>query len=182
MLQTKQLFFKKIIYVRNNQFTITVDKSLHYTIIILLVLLPYILVTMLYYFIYIRQNQYFVIYLKLSFLLFAIVYFVPIGIYAYEFDKLINKLKLKTYNTNIDTNIIRKITIRYLYANTISNILTITLFLMYFFIIIPGMHILIKGYTLNLLIMGIYVLYYVGASIVAGIYERQLVILIKDND
>jgi len=30
--------------------------------------------------------------------------------------------------------------------------------------------------------MGIYILYYVGASIVAGIYERQLVILIKDNN
>lgn len=167
--------------MHNNQFTITIDKSLHYIVITLLILLPHILLTILYYFIYIRKNEYFTMYLKLSSLLYAIVYFVPIGIYAYEFDKLVNKLQLKTYNTNINTDVIRKIIIRYLYSNTIFNILTIVLILMYFFIIIPGMHILVKGYILNLLIMGIYVLYYVGISIVTGIYEKQLKNITKDN-
>lgn len=163
--------------------TAIIDKDLHYAIIILLVILPHILIATVYYFTYIQENQIFKRYLIIKSIIYLfLVYLVSLGIIgASEFDKTVDQITTKIQNTNVNINIIRKVAIRYLYTKTLSDILIVTIFLMFLFVMIPGIHMLIYGYLLDQLIFVTYVLYFIGTYIARGIYKAQLEFLLKNN-
>lgn len=167
--------------MRSNNCISTINVSLHYTIIALLILIPYLFTAIPYYLIYVADNLYFRNYFLITSVFYFIVYFISVGIYAYEFNDYINKLQLKLCNSTINVNIVRKIAIKYLYSKAISDILFIILLLMYLFIIMPGILMLLRGYILNLLIMGIYIIYFIIASFMMQIYYGQMELLSKKS-
>lgn len=155
--------------------TIITNKDLHYAIIMLLVLLFRMLITAIYYFAFLQDIQMFRNYLLIKLLVYLfLVYLVPIGIVTVnKYKKTINQIATKIQDTNVNIEAVHKLTLKQLYIKTLSDTLTVIVFLVIRFIK-PGTYTLVFDYILNPIIFAMYILCFINTYNVRNIHEMQL--------